>query len=84
MTQKPNFIDNRGHNTLAMALKSFLGDPTDDLATGTDCPSGTVRIVTAFFNPTGFAGIAHPFVYMVFLHKGFLRELVAEDLFSSK
>ena len=58
MTGLPEFIDNRDGNTLARALRSFLGNPEGDAAaTPSDAPD-SVRIATAYFNPTGFARIA--------------------------
>ena len=57
MTDRPDFIDNRGGNTLARALGVVLGAAADGAAEET-APPGLVRIATAFFSPTGFAGIA--------------------------
>ena len=51
----PDFIDNRHGNTLALALQSVLDTGR---VTGNSASFGTVRIATAFFNPSGFAEIA--------------------------
>jgi len=54
----PDFIDNRDGNTLALALATVLGGHVDGDAAESGDPPDTVRIATAFFNPTGFAWIA--------------------------
>ena len=57
MTARPNFIDNRGGNTLTRALGAALGAGAG-LGESSGEPPDLVRIATAFFNPTGFAQIA--------------------------
>ena len=47
---RPDFIDNRGGNTLGRALSTLLDTDGD--------PGAAIRIATAFFNPGGFARIA--------------------------
>ena len=56
MTARPDFIDNRGGNTLARALDAALGGADGGAAEGAG--PDAVRIATAFFNPAGFARIA--------------------------
>ncbi len=51
----PEFIDNQNGNTLALALAAFLGVRSEDGEAEPCGPSDTVRIATAFSNPTGFA-----------------------------
>ena len=58
MTCRPDFIDNRDGNTLARALNVFLGAGARGAAAESADMPDAVRIATAFFNPTGFAGIA--------------------------
>ncbi|MBC7286457.1 MAG: helicase [Armatimonadetes bacterium] len=50
---KPDFIDNREGNTLAQALKTYLGS---ELATRREPPR--VWIATSYFNPEGFPLVA--------------------------
>ena len=58
MTDRPDFIDNRGGNTLARALGTVLGAGADGGVGESSDPPDLVRIATAFFSPAGFAGIA--------------------------
>ena len=58
MTDRPDFIDNRGGNTLARALGAVLGAGADGGVGEDSAPPDLVRIATAFFSPAGFAGIA--------------------------
>ena len=58
MIGRPVFIDNRGGNTLALALQGVFGDHPDGVSQPTGPPPDQVRIATAFFNPSGFARIA--------------------------
>ena len=58
MMNRPEFIDNRGGNTLARALGTVLGVHADDGIEKDSGPPDLVRIATAFFSPAGFAGIA--------------------------
>lgn len=58
MTDRPDFVDNRDGNTLAVALATVLGfDQSGQLAEGAPSPD-EVRIATAYFSPTGFSKIA--------------------------
>ena len=52
------FIDNRGSNTLAAALKSWLDAAAGLASTEVHDGPNQVRIATAFFSPTGFAHVA--------------------------
>ena len=54
---KPDFVDNRGGNTLAQALGEALG-VVGDPSQGTPTLPEEVRIATGFFSPTGFGQIA--------------------------
>ena len=58
MTDRPDFIDNRGGNTLARALGTVLGACADREIEEDFSPPDLVRIATAFFSPAGFANIA--------------------------
>jgi len=60
VTNRPDFIDNQGANTLAHALGAFLGEVRSGGTAGRTNLPDAVRIATAFFNPTGFAQIADP------------------------
>lgn len=58
MTSLPEFIDNRDGNTLANALRTFLGAEVGQAPDASADAPESVRIATAYFNPTGFARIA--------------------------
>ena len=57
MTSHPEIIDNREGNTLARALRVYLG-ASDGQVTAITVAPNAVRIATAYFNPTGFAQVA--------------------------
>lgn len=58
MTNFPEFIDNREGNTLARALRTFLGSHEGKGRIGFDAIPDSVCIATAYFSPTGFSQIA--------------------------
>ena len=59
MTDFPEFIDNREGNTLERALRTYLGSFDEDPTASSNCIPHTVRIATAYFNPSGFARVAN-------------------------
>ncbi len=56
MTDLPEFIDNQDGNTLQSALRLFFDSFDEQVSTNVS--SNSIRIATAYFNPTGFAQIA--------------------------
>ncbi len=53
MTEQPQFVDNRGGNTLATAINAYLEDLDDRLADDPD-----LDIVTGYFNPRGYFSVS--------------------------
>ena len=57
LSSLPELIDNRGGNTLARALRAFLGASKEKSPTTAHMPN-SVGVATAYFSPTGFSKLA--------------------------